>query len=43
VQADIGDRTHTFASDCRDAGIGFSVGYEIKARLRKAMSSPVEN
>jgi hypothetical protein len=36
ARADIGGRTHAFTSDCRDAGIRFSVGYEVDERVRKA-------
>ncbi|MGV1050475.1 MAG: IS1380 family transposase [Solirubrobacterales bacterium] len=34
ARADIGGRTHAFTSDCRDAGIRFSVGYEVDERVR---------
>ena len=37
VRADIGGRTHAFTRDCRDAGIRFSVGYEVDARVREAI------
>jgi len=37
VRADIGGRTHAFTSDCRDAGIRFSVGYEVDERVREAI------
>lgn len=37
ARADIGGRTHAFTSDCRDAGIRFSVGYEVDARVRGAI------
>jgi hypothetical protein len=37
VRTDVGGRTRAFASDCRDAGIRFSVGHEVKARLREAI------
>lgn len=34
ARADIGGRTHAFTQDCRDAGIRFSVGYEVDERVR---------
>jgi hypothetical protein len=37
ARADIGGATHAFTADCRDAGIGFSVGYEVGARVREAI------
>ncbi len=37
ARADIGGRTHAFTSDCRDAGIRFSVGYEVAERVRGAI------
>lgn len=37
ARADIGGRTHAFTSDCRDAGIRFSVGYEVDERVREAI------
>jgi hypothetical protein len=37
VRADIGGRTHAFTQDCRDAGIRFSVGYEVDERVREAI------
>lgn len=37
VRTDIGGRTHAFTSDCRDAGIRFSVGYEVDERVREAL------
>jgi Transposase DDE domain group 1 len=37
VRTDIGGRTHAFAQDCRDAGIRFSVDYEVDARVREAI------
>jgi hypothetical protein len=37
ARADIGGRTHAFTSDCREAGIRFSVGYEVDARVREAI------
>jgi hypothetical protein len=43
VRADIGGRTHAFTSDCREAGIRFSVGYEVEARVREAVLSLPES
>jgi hypothetical protein len=37
ARTDIGGATHAFTADCRDAGIGFSVGYEVGARVREAI------
>jgi Transposase DDE domain group 1 len=37
ARADIGGRTHAFTSDCRDAGIRFSVGYGVDERMREAI------
>ena len=37
VRADIGGRTHAFTQDCRDAGIRFTVGYEVEERVREAI------
>ncbi len=37
VRADSGGRSKAFAADCRDAGIGFSLGYEIRDRAREAI------
>ena len=37
MRADIGGRTHAFTQDCRDAGIRFSVGYEVDERVREAI------
>ncbi len=37
VRTDIGGRTHAFTQDCRDAGIRFSVGYEVDERVREAI------
>lgn len=37
ARADIGGRTHAFTSDCRSAGICFSVGYEVDERVRGAI------
>jgi len=39
VRADIGGRTHAFTQDCRDAGIRFSVGYEVEAGVREAIGA----
>jgi len=38
VRADIGGRTHAFTQDCHEAGIRFSVGYEVDARVREAIA-----
>ena len=43
VRADIGGRTHAFTQDCRDAGIRFSVGYEVDARVREAIGALPES
>lgn len=37
ARADIGGRTHAFTQDCHDAGIRFSVGYEVDERVREAI------
>jgi hypothetical protein len=37
VRADIGGATHAFTADCRDAGIRFSVGYELSETVRAAI------
>lgn len=37
VRCDIGGRTHAFTQDCHDAGIRFSVGYEVDERVREAI------
>ena len=37
VRTDIGGQTHQFTSDCRAAGIRFSVGYELSATVRAAI------
>jgi hypothetical protein len=37
VRADSGGATHAFCADCRDAGIRFSVGYELNDRVRAAI------
>jgi len=38
ARADIGGRTHAFTQDCHDAGIRFSVGYEVDTRVREAIA-----
>ncbi len=43
VRADIGGRTHAFTSDCREAGIRFSVGYEVDERVREAIGELSES
>lgn len=43
ARADIGGRTHAFTADCRDAGIRFSVGYEVDARVRGAITELPES
>lgn len=37
VRTDIGGQTHAFTSDCREAGIRFSVGYELNDTVRAAI------
>ena len=37
VRTDIGGATHQFTSDCREAGIRFSVGYELTETVRSAI------
>jgi hypothetical protein len=37
VRTDIGGATHAFTADCRDAGIRFSVGYELTETVRHAI------
>ena len=37
VRTDIGGATHAFTADCRDAGIRFSVGYELTETVRAAI------
>jgi hypothetical protein len=37
VRTDIGGQTHQFTRDCREAGIRFSVGYELTATVRAAI------
>lgn len=39
ARTDIGGRTHAFTSDCRSAGIRFSVGYEVDERVRGAITA----
>jgi hypothetical protein len=43
ARADIGGRTHAFTSDCREAGIRFSVGYEVDERVREAVLQTPES
>ena len=43
MRADIGGRTHAFTSDCREAGIRFSVGYEVDERVREAIAALPES
>lgn len=37
VRADIGGATHAFTADCREAGIQFSVGYELGETIRQTI------
>ncbi len=37
ARTDIGGQTHQFTSDCREAGIRFSVGYELNDTVRAAI------
>ena len=37
ARADAGGATHAFTDDCREARIGFSVGYELTPALREAI------
>ncbi len=37
VRTDMGGQTHAFTADCRDAGILFSVGYELSETVRQAI------
>jgi Transposase DDE domain group 1 len=37
VRTDIGGCTHSFTADCREAGIRFSVGYELNDTVRAAI------
>lgn len=39
VRADSGGKSKAFAADCRDAGIRFSLGYELRDRAREAIVS----
>lgn len=43
VRTDIGGRTHAFTRDCREAGIRFSVGYEVDERVREAILQASES
>jgi hypothetical protein len=43
VRTDIGGRTHAFTRDCREAGIRFSVGYEVDERVREAILQTPES
>jgi hypothetical protein len=43
ARADIGGRTHAFTQNCRDAGIRFSVGYEVDERVRGAITELPES
>lgn len=43
ARADIGGATHAFTSECREAGIRFSVGYEVDARVREAILAAPES
>jgi hypothetical protein len=43
ARTDIGGRTHAFTSDCRSAGIRFSVGYEVDERVREAIGKLPES
>ncbi|MBS1860676.1 MAG: IS1380 family transposase [Actinobacteria bacterium] len=43
IRADIGGRTRAFTADCREAGIRFSVGYEVEARVREAIGALPES
>ena len=37
VRSDSAGATHAFATACRDAGVGFSFGYAVDARVRDAV------
>ena len=37
MRTDIGGQTHAFTADCHDAGIRFSVGYELNDTVRTAI------
>jgi hypothetical protein len=43
ARADLRGRTHAFTSDCRDAGIRFSVGYEVDEWVRGAIADLPES
>jgi hypothetical protein len=43
VRADIGGCTHAFTSDCREANIRFSVGYELTETVRAAILEVTES
>jgi hypothetical protein len=43
ARADIGGCTHAFTSDCRDAGIRFSVGYELTKTVRQTILELAES
>jgi hypothetical protein len=43
VRTDIGGRTHAFTRDCREAGIRFSVGYEVDERVRETILKTPES
>jgi hypothetical protein len=42
VRADIGGATHQFTSDCHEANIRFSVGYELNDTVRQAILETAE-
>ncbi len=43
ARADVGGATHAFTHDCREAGVGFSVGYELTPSLREAIGELPES
>lgn len=43
VRCDVGGRTHAFTQDCRDAGVRFTVGYEVDERVREAILKTPES
>jgi hypothetical protein len=43
VRTDIGGATHAFTADCREAGIRFSVGYELNDTIRHAILDASES
>jgi hypothetical protein len=43
VRTDIGGCTHQFTADCREAGIRFSVGYELTETVRAAILEVLES